>query len=270
MSRRSVTTRRLDDITARLDELDWNVLETIALLRLVSGPQLQRAIHGPDDAAKQRRIRQMSRLSRLGLTLRFERPAGRPEGGAYPSVYALDVAGLRLMYPEMAKPRRPWAPSNPYVAHHLAVAEVYVGLVELTRQAGAEVEILSLATEPKCWRSWITTLGIPMTLKPDAHLVLGTEADEAHWWVEVDRGTESLPRILAKCRTYLDYWRTGIEEAARGVFPKVLWVVPTERRRNQLIKALQRLDAEDQILFAVSTDDQATSVLAGPGPEVAS
>lgn len=266
--RRSVTTRRLDDITARLDDLDWSVLADLDRLRMVTATQIQRLHHGDGEAARKRRVRQLSRLSRMGLTMRMDGRIGGPEAGSFPSIYTLDVAGIRLLHPERSRSRRPWTPSNPYVAHHLAVAEVYVTLVELARTAGVDVEILSFTTEPACWRSWTSPLGAPMSLKPDAHVVLGAGSNEAHWWVEVDRASESLPRVLTKCRSYIAYWRTGIEESAVGVFPKVLWVVPDERRRGQLVKAVGRLDAEDRILFAVATDDEAAAAMAGIAPEV--
>lgn len=259
--RRRLTNRRLGDITARLDELDWQVLEAIDLLRLVTGPQLQRVFHGADDAAKQRRVRQLIRLSRMDLTVRLDRPVGGSEGGSYPSVYTLDAAGLRLLHPDRTKPRQPWQPSNPYVRHHVAVSEVYASLHEAARRG--EVEVLSFTAEPGCWRSWRTPLGMVTNLKPDAHLVLGVGDDEAHWFVEVDRSTESIPRVTAKCRTYAAYWKTGIEESISGVFPRVLWVVPDERRIGQVVKAIRRLDREDWPLFAVTTDDRSAAVLIG-------
>lgn len=264
--RRHVTARRLDDITARLDELDWQVLRSIDRLRLVTGPQIERLHHGHDEAARKRRVRQMSRLTRMELTLRLERRIGGPEAGSYPSIYTLDRAALRLLDPERSRARSPWTPSTPFLAHHLAVSEIYVGLCEAEQRG--DVELISFTAEPGCWRTWRTPLGVEVTLKPDAHLVLGVGLSEAHWWVEVDRATESLPRILTKCRTYLDYWRTGIEEAATGVFPKVLWVAPNERRRDQLVKVVRRLGADDRLLFAATTDELASAVMAGRASEV--
>lgn len=264
--RRHVTARRLDDITARLDDLDWQVLRSIDLLRMVTGTQIQRLHHGGDEAARKRRIRQMSRLTRMGLTIRLERRIGGPEAGSYPSIYTLDRAALRLLDPERSRARAPWTPSTPFLAHHLAVAEVYVSVSEIARRG--EVEILGFTTEPGCWRTWRTPLGIVTNLKPDAHLVLGLGDDEAHWFVEVDRSTESLPRVTAKCRTYAAYWKTGIEEAATGVFPLVLWVTPNDRRLSQVMKAIRRLDREDWPLFAATTDEHSAALLSGQEPGV--
>lgn len=264
--RRHVTARRLDDITARLDELDWQVLRSVDQLRLVTGTQLQRLHHGEDEAARKRRIRQMSRLTRMGLTMRLDRRIGGPEAGSYPSIYTLDRAALRLLDPERSRTRSPWVPSTPFLAHHLAVSEVYVSLSESARRG--EVELLDFSTEPSCWRSWRTPLGVETDLKPDAHLIIGVDHDEAHWFVEVDRSTESIPRVTAKCRTYAAYWKTGIEESAAGVFPRVLWVVPNERRVDQVIKAIRRLDREDWPLFAAATDDRSAAVLSGRDPGV--
>lgn len=252
--------RRLDVLVGQLDDLDWQVMASLDRLRLVTGPQLQRLHHGGDEAAKQRRIRQLTRLSRLGVVTRLPRRIGGIASGSFPSIYTLDAAGIRLLHPERTRARHPWTPSNPYLAHHLAVSELYVNLA--TAKA-VGVELVKFTTEPGCWRTYRNRAGTEVVLRPDAHVVVAVGDSEHHWFVEVDRDTESLPRVTAKCRVYAAYWHTGIEEDTHGVSPRVLWCVPSERRRTKVIDAVARLAAEDWALFAAATDTDAVGVLAG-------
>ena len=56
---------------------------------------------------------------------------------------------------------------------------------------------------------------------------LGSGEYELRWFIEVDRGSESLPVIVRKCRLYADYYQSGREQAnGGGVFPRVCWIVP--------------------------------------------
>jgi Replication-relaxation len=66
---------------------------------------------------------------------------------------------------------------------------------------------------------------------------------EDSWFIEVDRGTESLPTLLRKCGRYEEYRRSGIEQRDRQVFPLVLWLLLDERRRHVLGAALDKAPA---------------------------
>ena len=95
---------------------------------------------------------------------------------------------------------------------------------------------------------------------------LGVGADEHRWFVEVDRATESLARIERKCRQYLIYLRTGREQEAHGVFPKVLWTVPHDKRLNRLLGVIARLPPPADRLFVAALHDNAISHLKGGAP----
>ncbi|MGH2604537.1 MAG: replication-relaxation family protein, partial [Dehalococcoidia bacterium] len=79
----------------------------------------------------------------------------------------------------------------------------------------------------------------------------------------IDCGTESLPRITDKAKTYLDYWQSGREQETDGVYPRVLWVAPDEARLCQLVEALSRFEPEHWRLFATTTSDRAADYIAG-------
>jgi hypothetical protein len=105
--------------------------------------------------------------------------------------------------------------------------------------------------------------GGPEILKPDLYAVTAGGEFEDSWFIEVDRSTESLPTLLKKCRQYERYWQSGREQAAHGVFPAVLWVVPDERRAQVLIRSIRRHFGADRELFRVTTADVFMSVIVG-------
>ena len=258
-----LTSRRLHSIQQQLTSRDREILKTLRDVRVATGLQIQRLHHGLGDAAKQRRIRQLTRLARWQLVTRLNRRVGGIEAGSISSVYTLDVAGLRLLDVTSTRVRKPWTPSTPFVAHALAVTELYVGLVEANRAGFAE--LVSFDAEPRSWRSFTSRRGDNITLKPDAHAVVGVGEFEPHWFIEVDRSTETRPRILAKSRIYVDYQETGIEQDRHEVFPRVLWVTPDERRRAELDAVLLGLPLAERSIFDVTTDAEAIASLRGEG-----
>jgi hypothetical protein len=82
----------------------------------------------------------------------------------------------------------------------------------------------------------------------------------------VDRGTEATTTIARKCELYRRYWQTGTEQARTGVFPRVLWLAPDERRQEQLVEVCGRQPAEAWRLFSVARFDLAVDrLLQGAG-----
>jgi hypothetical protein len=173
--------------------------------------------------------------------------------------YRLDVLGQRLMNPGQARYRTAWTPGDGFLRHALAVSELYVQLAT----ARADWTLLAYDTEPACWRDFNGPGGQPLILKPDA-LVIGSSPDyEDRSFIELDRGTEALSQITRKARLYESYWQSGREQASEGIFPQVLWIVPTERRAQQITDALTALGAESWQLFAVTTSSQAAGFITG-------
>jgi hypothetical protein len=93
-------------------------------------------------------------------------------------------------------------------------------------------------------------------LKPDLYAVTASADFEDSWFIEVDRGTESLPTLLRKCSQYEDYRRSGVEQRDRGVFPLALWLVPDERRKQALATSLNKARNLDNSLFRAATFDE--------------
>jgi hypothetical protein len=74
------------------------------------------------------------------------------------------------------------------------VSEIYVQLIEAERRGG--FRLLEFQAEPASWRPFSGPSG-GVVVKPDAYLRLETEAFDEHWFIEVDRSTET-PSTLGR------------------------------------------------------------------------
>lgn len=251
-----MTGRRLSaaHLRDRLSERDMAVLGSLDQLRLLTGDQIRR-LHVTDGSAltQARRARALlQRLSELGAVVRMARSVGGVRAGSQGYVYGISGLGqavLTLDQSTSRRHRRTWETSPGHQNHVLAIAELYVSLVEATREG--VIELLDFQPEPASWRTFGGHAGEPVTLKPDAFVRLGIGDVERSAFVEVDLSTESRTVILRKCRTYATYWQTGLEAQRHGVFPEVLWLVPDERRQARMREVLRRLPPDAQALFTV-------------------
>jgi hypothetical protein len=116
-------------------------------------------------------------------------------------------------------------------------------------------DLVELQAEPRCWRRF-SNLGGPTILRPDLFVSLGIGDLEHRLFIEVDRGSEHLPTLVRKCQLYAAYYRTGIEQDAHGVFPRICWVLPSERRAQQLTRAIDRSARLVDGLFIVTTTER--------------
>jgi hypothetical protein len=203
--------------------------------------------------------RVIKRLADNGLLVRVDRRVGGFGGGSSTSIWRLSAAGYRLV--SGGARVRIKLPSDRFLDHRLAVADCYALLVG---QANAAViELVEFSPEPASWRSCLGPNGAAETVKPDAHFITATADYEDHWFCEVDRGTESLPTIRAKCAQYLRYRRTGKEQQANGLFPVVLWVTPTEQRAEQLRGIVTGLPDAPAGMFRVTTSETFITAVIG-------
>ena len=119
---------------------------------------------------------------------------------------------------------------------------------------------MTVQTEPLSWRRYTGPGGEAHLIRPDlTACVVGHDAEgvfEDRWFLEVDMGTESIPTVLAKCRRYQAYYRTGIEQAAHGAFPRVLWILHgphAVERHRALARHLSRTSTLEQRLFRLTS-----------------
>ena len=97
---------------------------------------------------------------------------------------------------------------------------------------------LRVQYEPTCWRPLDDGTG--SALKPDLFIVIGHHDEDLVLLIEVDNGTEHAGALAWKLALYREHYASGREQRAEGVFPSVLWLVPSERRAAQLETAIER------------------------------
>lgn len=259
-----LSARKLARIRDRLSPRDLEILTAVARFRVLSGEQLQR-LFWPDGSPETRaRLARhgLARLRGLGVITPLARRVGGVRSGSQGLTFAVGVAGQRLLArsDSMRRARYPHTPGERHLAHTLAIARLYVELVERARR-DSSTEVLAYDPEPLCWRPYIAGFGGRQICKPDASVRLGAGQYILSWLLELDMSTEALPTIERKARSHLDYHRSGEAKRTHGVSPRVAWIVPDQERAEAVQLALDRLPTEATRLFAVATADQATALL---------
>lgn len=264
-----VSHARLVVIAEAMSEREIAVVQVVDRLHLVAHGQLARLMpsgEGASAASAARRVRRtLLQLNELGVLSRLDRRIGGVRAGSAGHVYYLGPVGQRLMAywngDGLVRGRVRPEPGAPFVRHRLATSELYVAARE--RERAGELDLLAFDVEPGCWRDSLTGFGARTTLKPDAFLRVGVGAYEDCWFIEVDLGTESRTVLARKLRLYLDYFHTGAEQAASGVFPRVLLLTVTESRKATIVELCAALPAEYWSIFAVNLLDRGMDVIAG-------
>jgi hypothetical protein len=251
------------EVFQRLSQRDQDILRLLGRFRVMSGAQLARLFWATGKPASRSRLarRGLARLADLDVLERLPRRVGGVRAGSSGLVFAPGRVGQRLLQQEQSsakRVRRAYAPGPRYLAHALGVAELYVALSEAQRWG--ILEVLAFDPEPSCWRTYPGPYGARLTAKPDAFVRLGVGDYELSWFIEVDMATEAPVTLAAKARVYIDLFRSGVEQAARGVFPRVAWIAPDEHRAEVIREALAHLGHPQ--LFAVTTAGEAVTLLA--------
>ncbi|MFT3945153.1 MAG: replication-relaxation family protein [Ancrocorticia sp.] len=252
-------------IAERLSERDWQIIRCIYQHRYATTTQLRRLFfthHTTQGAATRACIRVLDRLLTLRILTRLERRVGGNLRGSAAYIWCLDVIGDRLTTPADAPRRRFHEPSHLFLAHTLAITETRVQLIESERAGGFRIDRMEIETQ--AWRSYLTPQGATTILKPDLMVTLSSVDYDDHWYIEIDQGTESLPVLLRKCHAYEDYRVTRRAHTEHGVFPRVLWVLPTHTRIERLHAALGADKILNPRLFVLTTPDQLIATLREP------
>lgn len=124
-----------------------------------------------------------------------------------------------------------------------------------------DFSIIRIECEPACWRKFEDRHSADNWLKPDVFFKSMRKVDGKrlgiHYFVEVDRASEELKRIIGKCEVYRNYFRNVTkEQLCCGKIPLVVWIVPTEKRKESINARLIEKMGEDVRLFDVITRDE--------------
>lgn len=238
-------------------------------LRFATTEQLARLMHARY-SSRRSAIRQTTRhlhsLQDHAMVLRLERRVGGWQGGSSPSIWALTTAGHRIITGRGKGRQRPHLISTTFLEHLLAVGETRIRAFEAISET--DDSSLTVQAEPSCWRNYLGPHGQELTLRPDLHLVVTTRQYRDSYFIEVDRATENPARVVAKCFQYVAYRRTGLEQKQASVFPAVLWVVPTERRRDQLSAYIQDAELPEGMFHVLTLPELPALIRNGPPPAI--
>lgn len=261
--------RQLTQILDSMTDRDSRILHSMTAHPFLLTAHVQRLHfrdHASDGAAGRVCRRVLARLSDLRAIEHLERRIGGVRAGSASFVWRLGPVGERLLQQASVRqggPRlRRKEPSLHHLDHCLAIAETHLRLLD-AGQDGGGFELLRIQTEPSCWRPFAISGGGHGLLKPDLYAVTASADYEDHWFIEVDRGTESLPTLRRKCAIYEQYRCVGREQQDRGVFPLVLWLLPDERRRQQLKDVIDQAQDLDPALYRLATFTDLTRVVTG-------
>lgn len=257
--------KELQRIAAGLSERDWSIIRFIDQHRYATTTQLRRRFftqHASQTASTRACVRVLGRLFTHRILTRLERRIGGVRHGSSAFIWCLDVVGDRITRSKGTPRRRVYEPSFPFLDHTLAVTETHVQLYEAESDGVFRVNDVQVETE--AWRDFVTSSGAKSVLKPDLKVTIGSDEYDDHWYLEIDRGTESLPVLMRKSRAYEDYRRTGRGQAEHGVFPRLLWVLPDRGRVERLRAAIDHDPDLPSKMFTCITGDELIRTLSGP------
>lgn len=255
----------LQRLGSQLSERDWAIVRFLHQHRYATTSQLRRSFfreHASQSASTRACVRVLDRLLTQRILTRLERRIGGVRHGSASFVWCLDVIGDRLTRAKGNPRRRGYEPSFAFLAHTLAVTDIHVQLDE-GAHAGA-FRLTAVQVETEAWRPYVAPGGAQRILKPDLMVTVSSESYDDHWYLEIDLGTESLPVLLRKSTVYEDYRRTGRAQAEHGVFPRVLWVLPTSARVTRLQTAIAAAAVLPDRLFTCITAEDLIATLRTP------
>lgn len=255
MSSHRISGQRRLWLESRLSDRDRTVLDWLSRLRLASGQQLE-SLCFQELATSSRPVvrgRVLGRLVSWGLLELVERRVGGSAKGSTSGVYRLTAAGHAITTPAHARPTKPY--TDRFTAHTLATSQLAADLVVAIRAQG-DITLATFLTEPASWMP--DDLG--NYLKPDAYLRLQAANLTMHWWIEIDLGTESLPALERKLRSYLDFVNRGLS-GPTGTVPRVLLMLTTEQRVEAVQALVDRLPSPADGLFVACLSGRAVVTL---------
>ncbi len=267
MNENRIGRRQLESVRSCLTDRDLQILESVSTNRFLASSQISRLCFSEKEtqtSSLRATNRALRKLSNLRLLVALERRIGGVRAGSGAYVWSLGALGARLLQsvdrahglPHRLREREP---SRTFLEHALAVAEVSLRLTETARRGS--VTVISVEHEPDCWRICNRPGGGLLRLKPDLAVTTATDKFEDYWFFEIDMATEPPSRIVRTCLNYEVYRRSGIEQKKLGLFPAVVWIVPSAMRKETIRSRLDQERSVDSRLFWVITLDELYGLL---------
>ncbi|MFB9414957.1 replication-relaxation family protein [Dactylosporangium matsuzakiense] len=245
----------------RIVPRDRALLGLLAEHYLLSTTQIAAAFFDSRRVAQRR----LTTLHRLGIVHRFAYP--NAEHTAVPYLYTLGPVGLQLHPDAYTDPdgRHPKAPrssielarriaASATAAHLLGVNQFFIDLIAAARRhpalAGTGGGGAAGARLVRWWsEQHATDVYASSGIRPDGHGIWHAHDHTVGFFLEHDRGTEDLPRVVAKLRSYARLAEFGPR------YPVLLWLPTPDREANVL-----------RLLTGVRTPMPVATAVHGPDP----
>lgn len=253
----------------RLTERDIDVIEAVHLYRILRQDQIQLLFFPTKNKAQRA-------LARLYDHAFLERKFLPVLYGRSPTLYVLDKRGADLLRSERGYEDLVWYNSSKdlktdFIEHTAALNDFRLSIVVSARRQGLEVITWASETQLKADydRVRLANARRPVSVIPDGYFVLNTSHGKAHFFVEIDRGTETLQRFKQKVRAYVAYYESGAYQQRYGTNSlRILTVVTGEGRLANLRIATQQVTEETsgrrRFWFALASDLTPETVLSQP------
>ncbi|EOH93699.1 replication-relaxation family protein [Enterococcus pallens] len=271
-----ISRQYLIDLSARLDSQNFEILRTIYKFKFMTASQLQRIFFtkSSNNANNLRTCnRRLKKLQSYGVIDCLIHRIGGARAGSRGKVWVISSAGFQLLKLDSdlqlkANRKRLMEPSILFLEHTLTISEAYTKLIELDHQK--KIELLEVQHEPRCWRTY-SEKGVATYLKPDLYVSLALDEYVDHYFLELDRATEPPSKCIVKAKQYIAYANSAVEQRQNenGVFPFVVWIVPNEKRREQLTRYIRYELPKAEMLFRVITMAEFETLIAGDSEESA-
>ena len=269
----TITAARFSSLVpAPIHPMQARLLALVAAHRFATTTQLARLTtleYASSASALRQTQRHLANLAQQRLLTSLERRVGGWQGGSAVTIWAATTRGQRLVAAEngedeeVPRRQRPREVSTTFLDHLLAITEVRTSIEEVVRQE-ADTEA-AVALEPECWRTRLGPSGQVQVLRPDLAVTVTSPAYEDRYLIEVDRATENPGRVIATCWRYQEHQAASSQASDGDVFPLVVWLVPNDRRRHRLERAIAHSTGLLRELFRVIRLDQLPTLIHG-GP----
>jgi hypothetical protein len=232
----------------QLTERDRLIIEAVHHYRVLRQDQIQMLFFGGKSATQ----RTLAHLYDHGFLERKFLPVLY---GRSPTLYVLDRRGAELLRAERGYDHLQWYSSSKdlktdFLEHTLAINDFRIAVTlgchlqghQLVRWLGeselkTQYDRVNIPTEKGKHQS--------VSLIPDSYFQLATTQGHAHFFVEVDRGTETLARFETKVRAYVAYYKSGgYERRYHTQSLRILTLVQGERRLRNLLSMTEQVTNE--------------------------
>ncbi|WP_241473802.1 replication-relaxation family protein [Mycolicibacterium neoaurum] len=230
---------------------DVEILKLVGRFGQLTTPQV-RSLVFPHQRSRTPCDHALHRLVKADLlALVDQRHPGGPRGGSSYNTYQLGSQGWALFMSGRYKKARVIR------AHQLAIADVYVSLLEAER--AGDLKIFHYATEPD---SHIQVGGA--FLKPDLYIDVGINAigKRRAFWLEIDLGTERQKQVMDQVSAYQTAYEASSEYPLKLYPHSTIFLATDEARATEIRYWLQRAGAiPGGLSVQVGTIDEVLSIL---------